>query len=317
MRTATVNTSQTGNSKRGSAEVPTETRRRGMSFSTLGTFFALSFGLSWGIVALLILFPAQIEAIFGELSYTNPLFILAVYAPGIAGTFLVWRHHGLKGLGSFFRRLTLWRMSLAWWLVLLIGMPAVFYAGAAITGTITEPFPFAPWYGVLPALALALFIGPIEEFGWRGVGLPLLQRRFAPLWASLILGAIVALWHLPAFFLSGTPQSSWSIAPFFIGVVAISVILTPMFNTARGSILIAALFHFQMNGPAWPDAQPWDSLAFVIVAAVIVLVNRRTMLTREGAVTEVLMPGEEGNPDRRERSEMVEVSPQHPAAAIR
>jgi uncharacterized protein len=280
-----------------------------MSFSTLVPFFALAFGLSWGIVVLLILFPNQIEAIFGELSYTNPLFILAVYAPGIAGVLLVFRHYGIKGLLSFFRRLTLWRMSLAWWLVLLIGMPAVFYVGAALSGTLTDPFPFSPWYAVLPALALALFIGPIEEFGWRGVALPLMQRRFAPLFASLILGAIVALWHLPAFFLSGTPQSSWSIAPFFIGVVAISVILTAMFNAAQGSLLVAVLFHFQMNGPAWPDAQPWDTLVFVIVAAVVVVVNRRTMLTSEGAVTEVLMPGEEGRPERHESTEKVGVSP--------
>ena len=267
--------------------------QRGMSFGSLGVFFALTFGLSWGVIALLILFPNQIEAFFGEMGYKNPAFVLAVYSPGLVGVFLVWRRYGLKGLLSFFRRLTLWRMSLAWWLVLMIGMPAVFYVGAAIKGTLTDPFPFSPWYGVLPALAIALIIGPVEEFGWRGVALPLLQRRFAPLRAALILGTIVALWHLPAFFLSGTPQSGWSIAPFFIGVVAISVILTPMFNAARGSLLIAALFHFQMNGPAWPDAQPWDTLVFVFVAVVIVLVNRKAMFTREGAVTEILMPGEE------------------------
>ena len=70
-----------------------------------------------------------------------------------------------------------------------------------------------------------------------------------------------------------------------------------MFNAARGSILVAAVFHFQMNGPAWPDAQPWDTLVFVMVAAVVVLLNRRAMLTRDGAATDVLMPGEEGSPD--------------------
>jgi len=170
-------------------------------------------------------------------------------------------------------------------------------------GTVTDPFPFSPWYGVLPALAIALFIGPIEEFGWRGVALPLLQRRFAPLWASLILGAIWGLWHVPAFLLSGTPQSAWSFGPYFIAVVAISVILTPMFNAARGSILIAALFHFQMNGPAWPDAQPWDTLVFAIAAAVIVVLNRKTMLTREGAATDILMPGDEHRLDAASRDE--------------
>jgi membrane protease YdiL (CAAX protease family) len=168
----------------------TNTTRRGLSFGTLGPFFALAFGLTWGIVALLILFPEQIEVIFGELSTTNPLFILAVYSPGIAGVLLVLRHYGLKGLLSFFGRLTLWRMPLAWWVFLVMGIPAFVYVGAAIKGTITDPFPFSSRSAVLSAVAFALIIGPIEEFGWRGVALPLLQRRVAPLWAGLILGVI-------------------------------------------------------------------------------------------------------------------------------
>ncbi len=146
---------------------------------------------------------------------------------------------------------------------------------------------------MLPALALALFIGPIEEFGWRGVALPLLQGRLAPLWAGLILGVVWGTWHVPAFLSSGTPQSAWSFGPYFVGVVALAVILTPMFNAARGSLLVAVLFHAQMNGPAWPDAQPWDSLLFVIAAAIIVLLNRKAMLSRASAATNVLMPGEE------------------------
>ncbi len=51
--------------------------------------------------------PSQIEAIFGDIGYTNPLFILAVWSPGIAGVFLVWRQYGLGGLGSYLRRITL------------------------------------------------------------------------------------------------------------------------------------------------------------------------------------------------------------------
>jgi membrane protease YdiL (CAAX protease family) len=264
-----------------------------MRMRTLVPFFAIAFGLGWGIAAIGILFTDRIEAIFGPIGYTNPLFILAVYTPGIGGVFLVWWHYGVTGLGSYFRRLTLWRMPIGWWLFLVLGIPAVKYLGAAINGTISEPFPFSPWSSVLLALAITLIIGPIEEFGWRGVALPLLQRRFAPLWASLFLGAIWGLWHFPAFLLSGTPQSAWSFGPYVVGVLALAVILTPMFNTTRGSILIAALFHFQMNNPAWPDAQPWENFLFAIIAVVIVVVNRRAMLTRDEAVTEVLMPGEE------------------------
>ncbi len=264
-----------------------------MKTKALVPFLVISFGLTWGLAALLLLFYDPITAIFGEVGYSNPLFILAVYSPAIAGIFLVWRHYGMKGLASFFRRLTLWRTTAIWWLFLIAGIPLLFYISAALQGPISDPFPFSPWYQVLPALALALFIGPIEEFGWRGVALPLLQRRFAPFWASIILGAIWGIWHIPAFLIGGTPQSAWAFAPYFIGVIALSVILTPIFNSARGSLLIPFLFHFQTNNPLWPDAQPLDTLFFVFSAIFVVWLKREKIFQVGTGVTEVLMPEEE------------------------
>lgn len=264
-------------------------------------FFVGTFAVSWSIGMLMVVFMDQVEAIFGPMGYTNPVFILVVYSPGFVGLFMVWRHYGLHGLAGMLRRFTLWRMSVGWWLLLLVGMPAVFYAGAVITGNVAD-FPFHPWYGVLPALIPAFFIGPIEELGWRGVALPLLQRRFAPIWSALIVGVVAAVWHIPAFLMSGTKQAAWSLGPFFLGVVAISVILTPMFNAARGSLLVAALFHAQMNGPAWPDAQPWDMLGFVVVAVLVVWFNRHTMFTRGSGATSVLMEAEEADVSPRARS---------------
>jgi membrane protease YdiL (CAAX protease family) len=262
----------------------------GMTTKTLVPFLALTFGLTWGIAALFILFTDQLVAVFGEMGITNPLFILAVYSPGFAAGFLVWRQYELKGLGSFFQRLTLWRASRYWWLFLILGIPAIMYAGAAVKGTISDPFPFSPWYQVLPALAIALFLGPIEEFGWRGLALPLLQRRFTPFWAGLILGIIWAVWHIPAFLIGGTPQSAWAFAPYFAGIIASSVIMTALFNDSRGSLLTAVLIHFQTNNPIWPDAQPWDNLLFAITAIITVWLNRHTMFRRGSGISDVLMP---------------------------
>jgi len=278
-------------SGRPAARTPAESPIRPVSQRTVWIFFAGTFALSWVLGAVFVAFADQIESVLGPMGYTNPMFIVMVWAPGIVGVVLVVRHYGLRGLVPFLRRLTLWRMSAAWWLVLLLGMPAVFYAGAVITGTVGD-FPFAPWYGVLPALVPAFLIGPVEELGWRGVALPVLQRRFAPLGAALVVGVVAAIWHTPAFLLSGTKQAAWSYGPFFFGVVAISVILTAMFNASRGSLLVAVLFHAQMNGPAWPDAQPWDMVGFCVVAAVVVLVNRRSMLTRGSGATSVIVPEE-------------------------
>jgi membrane protease YdiL (CAAX protease family) len=103
----------------------------------------------------------------------------------------------------------------SWYAFLIIGVPLIFIAGSAIRGNLlTEPFPFTSFPALLVALVLAAIKGPIEEFGWRGLALPLLQRKFAPIWAGLILGSIWGLWHLPAFLLSGTQQSEWSFMAF-------------------------------------------------------------------------------------------------------
>ena len=118
----------------------------------------------------------------------------------------------------------------------------------------------------------------------------------SPFWAGLILGCIWAAWHIPSFLIGGSPQSNWSFVPYFMGVVTISVILTPLFNNARGSLFISALFHFQMMNPIFPDAQPWDTLMFIIAAVIIVWLNRHTIFKRGTGITEVLMPEKFGEP---------------------
>lgn len=255
-------------------------KNQDMTVKTLVPFLILTFALTWGLAAVLIF-----------VSFSTPVFLLAVYSPGIVGIFLVWRYYGLKGLGNFFRRLTLWRMPLGWWLYLLVGFPAIIYLGAALKGTISDPFPFSPWYEVFPSLMFSFFLlGTNEEFGWRGVALPLLQRKYSPFWAGLILGIIWAAWHIPAFYISGLQYEAWSAVPYFGGVIALSVILTPMFNSARGSLLIAYLYHFQIMNPIFPDAQPWDSLLVALTAVIIVVLNRRTMFKKGTGVTNILMP---------------------------
>jgi hypothetical protein len=124
-----------------------------MGTKTLLSFLALTFGLSWAPIALFIIFPDQLTPIFGEISTSKPFFLLAVYAPGLSGIFLIWHHHGLKGLDSFFRRLFIWRAPIQWWLFLLLGIPIIVYAVSALKGSIHDPFAFSPWYMVFPPLA--------------------------------------------------------------------------------------------------------------------------------------------------------------------
>jgi membrane protease YdiL (CAAX protease family) len=263
--------------------------RHRIPFIAIVPFLLMAFGLTWGLLALYILLPERMNLVFGKLTGHHPLFFLAVYAPAIAAIVIVAYHSGRSGLRRYLSRLLLWRCSPAWYIFLMLGIPLLFIGGAAIKGNLlAEPLPFSSFKALLMALILMAIKGPIEEFGWRGFALPLIQRKFAPIWAGLMVGIIWGVWHFPAFLLSGTPQSAWSFTPFFIGSVAASVIMTPLFNASHGSILLPALFHFQLINPIWPDAQPYDTIFFVGAAALVVGLNRKKMFRQVDGIQDVI-----------------------------
>jgi membrane protease YdiL (CAAX protease family) len=252
-------------------------------------FFLIAFLIAWGILGAYVFFPVMMVETFGNLTGEHPLFYLAVYAPAIAALTLILYRYGIGGVWRFLSRLKLWRASIYWYGLILIVVPLVFYLSAWFKGNdIGSLFSFSSLQAYLLALLLMGIKGPVEEIGWRGFALPLLQRRMAPILAALLLGLLWAVWHYPAFLLSGTPQSAWSVTPFLVGTMALSVIVTPLFNSSRGSILLPALFHLQLINPLWPDAQPYDTWLFVLLAVVVVWINRVAMFSRQEAITQVI-----------------------------
>ena len=108
-----------------------------------------------------------------------------------------------------------------------------------------------PLLGVLSMLAFHIFPGSAlgEEIGWRGYALPRLQAGRSALGASLILGVIWALWHLPLW-LTGAPGRTLILyAAFVVSVIALSVILTWVYNSTGGSLLMVVLLHATQNLP--------------------------------------------------------------------
>jgi membrane protease YdiL (CAAX protease family) len=258
-------------------------------------FVLITFGVTWSITGLYVFFPERAAAWLGEISGTHPAFFVATWGPAIAGCAVVLYFAGSSGFKAYLSRIRLWRCSIGWAAFLIIGLPLVFIAGSIVQGgPLLAPLPPEGIGAVLAAMVIMLFLGPIEELGWRGVAQPLLQRHMAPLWAGLLIGTTWGIWHLPAFFLAGTLQSEWGFLPFLLGNIALAVLVTPLFNDSRGSILLPLLFHWQLINPFWPDARPWDTWILVAVAVIVVWLKRETMLTGAAAVTEVLPQREDG-----------------------
>lgn len=254
----------------------------------LAAFAALTFAITWGLIGSYIFWPESMTARFGEISGSHPFFFLATWAPAIAAFTVVLSLGGWSGLKGFLSRLTLWRCPASWWLFILVVIPLVFMAGSLIKdGPLLAPIPPEGVGTVVAVMFMMLLLGPIEEFGWRGVAQPLLQRYLAPFWAGALIGTVWGIWHLPAFYLAGVVFAEWSFLPFFIGNITLAILVTPILNATRGSLLIPMLFHWQLINPFWPDAQPWDTWILVVVTAGVVWLNRRTMFSRDGAVTEI------------------------------
>jgi len=263
--------------------------RTAIPSSALVPFVGLVFLITWGLIGFYILFPDTASVWFGEISGSHPLFFLATWSPAIAAFLIVFLYAGTSGIRAFLSRLLLWRGPAGWVVFILVGLPLVFVLGSLLKGgPMLAPLPPEGMGSVVAVLFMMLFLGPMEEFGWRGVAQPLLQRHMAPVWAGALIGATWGSWHLPAFFLSRTVFADWNFLAFFVGNVVLAVLVTPIFNQTRGSLLWPMLFHWQLINPFWADAQPWDTGILVVVAVIVVWWNRDTLFRREGAVTEVI-----------------------------
>lgn len=161
--------------------------------------------------------------------------------------------HSRKSL----RRCLKWRLAAGWYSAAFFGPPLVMLTALAIDvalGGVVRQSPAAGHIGLtLAQFGLVLIVGgPLgEEFGWRGFALRVLVPRMRWRWASLILGAIWALWHVPLFYLPGTAQTQMPMALFPASNLALSVIFARLSVNTNFSILPAIVLHWSVNAWSW------------------------------------------------------------------
>ena len=121
-------------------------------------------------------------------------------------------------------------------------------------------------------LTLVTDTGPLgEEFGWRGFALPRLLQHRRPLAAALILGVIWWAWHLPTFFIPALSQHQLSIPIFLVNILALSVIMTWLYQRTRGDLLLMILVHVAANYCGWIGV-PFNAEVGAEVACAAVIV---------------------------------------------
>jgi membrane protease YdiL (CAAX protease family) len=154
---------------------------------------------------------------------------------------------GVKsGVKALLSRVVLWRVGVRWY-VIALGLPTVLALAAAglyyLVGGSTRV-----QMGAVSALDFVVFVLVVgEELGWRGYALPLLLEKRSAVTASLILGVLWGLWHLPTFLVPGTPQYGLPLPAFLLLTVEYSILMTWLFLHTKGSVLLATLLHGAIN----------------------------------------------------------------------
>lgn len=280
-------------------------RSHGSARTGATTFVLLTVALSWSIWIATWLAAGRPASSTGS----APM-IAAVYAgsfaPGVVAAILSTRsrpaalREWLRGFGRFRCG---WRAYAAALLplpaILLLLTVALGYAPRiealhdrpAILLYLTV-FPVSIFNGFMTAL---LGAGPLgEEGGWRGYLLPRLLELGGEARASLLIGIVWALWHLPIMAMfpdwrSGVPFAAY-LPLYALGVTGLSFVLTRVWRLGGGSLVPCIWLHGLVNsvGGVAFDADLWTSrwspaagiahfaVAAALTATLLVLATRRT-----------------------------------------
>lgn len=227
----------------------------------LVSFFALAYALTWLAWSPWYLSNDGV----GLLSYDGEAIsdyiniIALIVGPTLSAFIVTGATEGWDGVRRLLRRIVLWRVAPRWYLLVLVGIPALIMLCAVVMPGALASFKASavPTVLFMYVVAGAVFLfagGPFfEEIGWRGFALPRLQRLYGPLIGTLILGVLWALWHLPLFLIPSwdTPHGSpLDIALFITWAVSISILFTWVFNNTKGSLLLVILAHGSINSAA-------------------------------------------------------------------
>lgn len=229
--------------------------------TNLRSFVVLAYAITWVLLApwfyvFNVVYQQEIPVwmwIFAPLAFVGG------WGPTVAALIVSARASRPHAVRQLIGTLGQWRVPWPWYLTTLILPPLATAVSLLVVdrgASTLRQFDLGAALANLPiAYALALPFGPLgEELGWRGFALPRMLPRFGPVKASLFLGIIWTFWHVPMMLWS--PGASipafmgltfTSVAIYFIQITAITILMTCLFLSTNGSVLLAILAHMTFN----------------------------------------------------------------------
>lgn len=236
-------------------------------------FFILTISISW---ALWIPYAAEV---FGSQGLATLFFFAGAFGPLLSAGVVTWMTG--ESLREWASQILVWRVRPRWY-VIALGLPVVFSPVPLTIAFVAlgNPIDLSVFLQRIPLVLLGIVFtffvgGGQEELGWRGFALPRLQRSYGPLSASVVIGVVWAIWHVPLYFTAWN-KSQPSFPAYLIALIGLSILFAWLYNNTRGSVFLTMVMHASFNnvGGLIPfsegtAAHPLPSLVLVVYLGAI------------------------------------------------
>ncbi len=213
------------------------------SLKQINLFIIYTFSISWFSWLIIILGNRYFNALW----YGEPLFLIPMLIGGLGpafGSYLIYRKFNEEyGKKSYLKFIFGGKIHAKAWMIFVFFMVWRFFM-IWISFGIEKPISI---FYMLLNIPLLILGGGLEELGWRGFLQPKLEKVVHYIPSVIMVGIIWSIWHLPLWFIKGTPQSAIPFELFALSGVILSFSFTTIYKYTK-SLLLCVLSHAWFNG---------------------------------------------------------------------
>ena len=263
------------------------------------TYFALTFGISWGGILIAVGLDGLSGMPQGGETRLPFVYLAMLAGPSVAAILMTGLVQGSAGVRGLLSRPFRWRVGVRWYAIALLTAPLLLAATLLLLALFSHDHPPSIVTTsdtvslLLTGLAVGLVVGIFEEFGWTGFAVPAARTRHGVFIAGLIVGVAWGAWHtLVMIWGGGTPSSALELAilsaQLFAWLPAFRILMTWMHDRTE-SLPVAMLMHAGLTAsvlilqPAVTGAPlltfllAWAGVLWLVVALVAVTDGRRRL----------------------------------------
>jgi len=227
--------------------------------------FLVGAGLALGAILMLYFNFMEINSLAPkpDLKFTSesPWFVYGLMAVVVMISGFVFSNiqSRFPGVRSFFAGLVPNKRTLLMAIPVLLFLPVVLITSSLVSDLLGIPYEqpeylkqsVSVWLPLMlvKLITVAFLTGGNEEHGWRGVLLPLMQKSWSPLVATLVIALVWEPWHLPLVLdgIYGEENMVLIMVARLVGIFPIAFLMTILYNHSRGSIFLCVLLHACFN----------------------------------------------------------------------